>query len=134
VFRFYFLGDVLLVLKTDYELFSRYSYCHKSISIYTIIKPKRLINRIFSSILAVLFLIRLFHKSNFYAPKFIGSYYEPDSLAKLRRLERAVRTRAKRKADIEFLHKCLTYHLTPVFLCFKLYKKNFAEKSQCSIL
>jgi len=32
------------------------------------IKPKRLINRMFSSILAVLFLIRLFHKSNFYTP------------------------------------------------------------------
>jgi len=33
------------------------------------IKPKRLINRTFNSILAVLFLITLFHKSNFYAPE-----------------------------------------------------------------
>jgi len=61
---------------------------------------------------------------NFYAPRFIGSHYGRDSLAKLRRLDRAVRTRAKRKADIEFLHKCLTYHLTPVFLRFKLCKKK----------
>ena len=45
-------------------------------------------------------------------------------MLKLQRLDRAIKTRAKRKADIAFLQKYLIYHLTPVFLRFKLYIKN----------
>ena len=39
----------------------------------------------------------------------MGSHYGQDNLSKLRRLERAIKTRAKRKAkrkDIVFLQKC----------------------------
>ena len=40
----------------------------------------------FYSILDVLFLIQLFKKSIYQAPKFIGSHYGQDNLSKLRRL------------------------------------------------
>ena len=45
----------------------------------------------------------------------------------LQRLERAIKTLAKRKADIAFLQKCLICHLTPVILRFKLYNKNLRK-------
>ena len=75
----------------------------------------------FTTALALLFLVKLFLKTNFYAPKFISSHFGTESLYALRRLEKTCKNKLKRKADISFLEKCVLYHLTPKFIRFKLY-------------
>ena len=65
--------------------------------------------------------MKLFLKTNFYAPKFIASHFGTESLYALRRLEKTCKNKLKRKADISFLEKCVLYHLTPKFIRFKLY-------------
>ena len=78
------------------------------------------------TILALIFIIKTF-SSKFNAPKFISSHYGCQCLSVLRRLERACRAKTKRKADVNFLQKCVIYNLTPKFLRFKLYKKSIQE-------
>ena len=75
----------------------------------------------FTTALALLFLMKLFLKTNFYAPKFIASHFGTESLYALRRLEKTCKNKLKRKADKSFLEKCILYHLTPKFIRFKLY-------------
>jgi len=77
---------------------------------------------------AFLVLMKLLSLSQFYAPKFIESHYRRTSLATLRQLERLLRKKGKKTADVEFLKKCVIYHLTPVFLRFKLHRTKFQPK------
>ena len=67
---------------------------------------------------------RLSRNSDRYAPKFLASHYGEKVRNVLRKVETVQRKILKREADIQFLQKCLMYHLTPKFVRFKLHKEE----------
>jgi len=69
----------------------------------------------YSFLKAFLVLMKLLSLSQFYAPKFIESHYVSTSLATLRQLERLLRKKGKNTADVEFLRKCVIYHLVLLY-------------------
>ena len=75
------------------------------------------------SILAIVFVLRIYRNFDRYAPKFSASHYGVRVKNILRELETAQRKTLKLEADIEFLRKCLLYRLTPKSVRFKLYRE-----------
>jgi len=69
MFRF-ITQTIIYLIQIDQFLFNKIQFYLNKLDNGLSNRQKYLINRILSSILVVVFLIRLFHKSNFCAPKF----------------------------------------------------------------
>jgi len=78
---------------------------------------------IFSTVLVILFILRLRKATNFDVFRFIRSRYDEEVVKVYRKYENLSRKTIKTELDIDFLKKCKIYNIFPKFLRFKLYKK-----------
>ena len=93
----------------------------------------------YSSVLALLFLIQAWCGSHENVPEYLRNKYGSNCLVSYHRWTNISRKCKKAELDLEFLQKCKIYHVVPKFLRFKLYRKslksaNFYRKWQNKLL
>ena len=70
----------------------------------------------FSIIVAVLFVIKIYSNSVHSLPKYIGSHYGKEKKKLLKRVEDAKRKVIRYEEAIKFIRKCLLHNLNPNLL------------------
>ena len=86
----------------------------------------------FSIIVAVLFVIKIYSNYVHSFPNYIGSHYGKEKKKLLRRVEDAKRKVIRHKEAIKLIRKCLLHNLNPKFVRFKLCRDS-ASRSKAAV-